>query len=97
MAESKISSAPLTEGQSFEITPGMQALLNDGAACLRVAEAHEDFERFLLQLQRDSASETNMTTIGPVIVALRKVDDLMRVVKLRGEAQDQENKKITAP
>jgi hypothetical protein len=100
MSETTVGSPPITEKPSFAITPGMQALLDDGPSCLRIANAYEDFEAFLAQLQRDSSSEANMATVGPMLVALRKVGDLMHFVNLRGKAHDQTqktNSKDTTP
>ncbi len=100
MSESNPGVPPVTEKPSIEITPGMQALLSDGPLCKRVAECSEDFEKLLSQLQRDSSSEANMATAGPMLVALRKVGDLMLLVTARGAAQaqvDERNLKTKTP
>lgn len=76
-------------------TPRLLELIDAAPGlCKAAATYQKELKSILFQIQLDSTTEDNMTTVGPVILALKKVHDVFDDVILKGEADIQkENQK----
>lgn len=54
------------------LTPS-QAMLEDKNLCTRIAQAYEEIDSVIAQLQQNAVTEENMATIGPVIFAMGQI------------------------
>jgi hypothetical protein len=90
---SDLKLVPVHAPPCVKLTPGLAEILNRGDLCKRIASTADDFEIVLAQLQRDHTTEENRDTAGPTLLALRMVAETMILVKARGQAQDQLERK----
>lgn len=63
----------------------MIALLNKSHVCKSIARAAPDIKEVLLQIQLDISNEKNKDTIGPTIVALKNIHDILLLFVAKGE------------
>lgn len=71
----------------------MQELLNDRTLCKNVSVFGVDIQRIILQIQLDISNAENRDTVGPTILALKHVQDILMLFKTKGDLIiNQENK-----
>lgn len=63
----------------------MSELLGDRTLCKNVATIHADLERVLGQIQRDIVTNENRDTVGPTLLALKHVQDILMLFKTKGD------------
>jgi hypothetical protein len=71
----------------------MADLLADGTLCKNIATFHADLEQILLQIQLDVVNEQNRDTVGPTLLGLKHVQDILLLFKAKGDVLvNQQNK-----
>jgi len=78
----------MAEPLKFSVTqsPQMLALISDTSLCKRFAAVFPDLEKVMLQTMLDVTSEGNRDDVGPTILAMKNIYDIFFVIKTRGEA-----------
>ena len=79
---------------SVPATAAMTQLLSDKNICSAVHRVFPDIQRILFQIQLDITTSANRDEIGPTILGLRHVHDILALFEAKGAAiQSQETKK----
>lgn len=73
-----------SSGLSVPASPGMSLLLGDSSLCKAVFRNFPDFQKILLQIQLDITNETNRDDVGPTILALKQIHDILLLFKTKG-------------
>lgn len=63
----------------------MTNLLSDGTLCKNIATFHQDLQQVLLQIQLDVVSEGNRDIVGPTLLGLKHVQDILLLFKSKGD------------
>jgi hypothetical protein len=63
----------------------MTDLLADGTLCKNIATFHSDLQRILVQTQLDVVTEQNRDTVGPTLLGLKHVQDILLLFKAKGD------------
>jgi hypothetical protein len=71
----------------------MADLLADVTLCKNIATFHADLQQILTQIQLDLVTEQNRDIIGPTILGLKHVQDILLLFKAKGDVLvNQQNK-----
>ena len=72
----------------------MAALLEQKYICKDIARAFPSIKEVLNQVQYDITTEENRDTVGPTILAMKNILDIMMVFKTKGDVyiQQEDNK-----
>lgn len=88
-------SNPAKPSISVRPSMGMLSLMEDPSFCKDIARSEESLMLLINQLQRDIICESNATTVGLSILALKNLQDVMLVVAAKGNVFISEENKIT--
>ena len=86
----------MSEPLSVPPSVHMEALLADKTCCKNIATHHSDLERILSQIQLDVVNPTNRDIIGPTLLGLKHVQDILLLFKAKGDALIQQENKADA-
>ena len=86
----------MSEPLSVPPSVHMEALLADKTRCKNIATLHADIERVLVQIQLDVVSSSNRDNIGPTLLGLKHVQDILLLFKTKGDAIIQQENKSDA-
>lgn len=82
-------------GPGIAMTPGLIELANNDKLAGKLAVVRPELDKVFAQIQRDVITEDNMGSIGPMILALKTLNNVFRVIQDRGDAVNQANKDST--
>jgi hypothetical protein len=90
----KPASKPET-GLSVSASVHMTALLEKAHVCKAISRSYDSLREVLMQLQCDITTEDNRDTVGPTILAMKHINDILLVFKTKGDVfiQQEEQKK----
>jgi hypothetical protein len=71
---------------SIETSASMLTLLDNPGLCQSIAINGEHFREILAQVQLDAVTADNMDSIGPVILALKKIQETILLFESKGKA-----------
>lgn len=63
----------------------METLLEDPSICKMIARNHADLKSILTQTQLDIVNEGNRDTVGPTILGLKHIQDVLLLFKAKGD------------
>jgi len=77
----------ITEKLSVSVPPSLQMndLLNEGHTCKVVSRAFPELQKILLQTQLDITNEDNRDKVGPTILGIKHIYDMLLVFKTKGD------------
>ena len=84
------------ELKELSVPPSVQMLelLEEGHICKTVSRAFPDLQKILFQIQLDITNEENRDKIGPTILGLKHVHEMLLVFRAKGDLLiKQENQK----
>jgi hypothetical protein len=78
---------------SVQPTIQMAALLEDKSLCKIIARAYPEFQKVLQQTQLDVVNEVNRDTVGPTLLGMKHIQDILSVFKAKGDVYIQQEPK----
>ncbi len=93
-----MSKAQSLQPSAASIKPSLHliGMLEDPAKVRRIAASADDFDDVLRQIQLDIATPENRDLIGPTVLALRHVQDVLALFRARNDLNES-TKKENAP
>ncbi len=83
----------MSEKLSVPPTVHMVALLEDPAIARSIAKSHKEIERVLIQTGLDVLNEGNVSTMGPILLGIKHIQDILSLFKAKGDVIiEKENK-----
>ena len=73
----------------------MTALLQDKVLCVSLHRAFPDIQKVLLQIQLDITTPENRDAVGPTLLALKHLHDILTLFEAKGAVIQQESKPRT--
>lgn len=64
---------------------GMQELLEDPSLCKGIARNKEGIKSIICQIQLDISNEDNRDIVGPTIIALKNLQDMILLFAAKGD------------
>jgi len=64
---------------------GMKELLEDTSLCKGIARNKEGLKSIICQIQLDIANEDNRDIVGPTIIALKNLQDIILLFSAKGD------------
>ena len=63
----------------------MRNLLEEAYLCKEMSRIHHDIQRIFSQIMLDITTEENRDTVGPTLLALKHIQDVLLVFKTKGD------------
>jgi hypothetical protein len=77
---------------SIDLTVHLEFLLSDDALCKRIAVTHPDIDKIFTEVQRAACNESNRDNVGPTILALKQISDVLLLFKAKGDVLNSSKK-----